>query len=417
LSTLFRPEALQHREDAWLGQVTLVRPPALAWLVALAAAAALAVGGFLVFGQAARKVRVAGVLTPTQGVIRLLAPEPGVIAESRVSEGMKVDAGDTLFVVSTEHDGARGGTQAAVQATLDTRSASLQQAGRQRLALLAEQDGALKRQTSDLQREAAQIDAQLELHQQRLALAAQAQARYASLQAEQFVSAAQVQTKTEELLALRAQGEALLRDRAVKARELAAVDAQRRELPLRAQAASGEIERDVAALAQLAAESEGRRQRTVRAPQAGTISGLTVAAGQPVTPASALATLLPAGATLQADLYAPSSAVGFIRSGQTVQLRYQAFPFQKFGHHPGRVLQVSRTPLQATELAALPMVAAPGAEPLYRITVALDAQAVQAFGEAQPLAAGMQLDADVLLERRRLIEWAFEPLLSLSGRW
>ena len=87
------------------------------------------------------------------------------------------------------------------------------------------------------------------------------------------------------------------------------------------------------------------------------------------------------------------------------------------------MLQVSRTPLQASELAGLPLPgsvtgAALGAagEPLYRITVALDAQSVPAYGAAQPLAAGMQLDADVLLERRRLVEWLFEPLLGVAGR-
>ena len=130
---------------------------------------------------------------------------------------------------------------------------------------------------------------------------------------------------------------------------------------------------------------------------------------------------------MQAQLFAPSSAVGFLRPAQRVQLRYQAFPYQKFGHHPGQVLQVSRTPLQAADLASLPLsagsvtgVGADGtplaAEPLYRITVALDEQTVQAYGVAQPLVAGMQLEADVLLDRRRLIEWIFEPLLSVTGR-
>jgi len=32
------------------------------------------------------------------------------------------------------------------------------------------------------------------------------------------------------------------------------------------------------------------------------------------------------------------------------------------------------------------------------------------------LQAGMTLDADVRLDRRRLIEWLFDPLLSVTGR-
>jgi membrane fusion protein len=199
--------------------------------------------------------------------------------------------------------------------------------------------------------------------------------------------------------------------------------AQLRELPLRAQTQQGEIERDLAALAQEAAQSEARRHVVVRAPQDGVVSALIAEPGQSVAPEVALASLIPAHALLEAQLYAPSSAVGFLHPEQAVLLRYQAYPYQKFGHHAGRVLRVSRTPLQQSELAALPL---PGmvsgtalgaaAEPLYRVTVALDAQAVQAYGKAQPLAAGMQLDADVLLDRRRLIEWIFEPLLSVSGR-
>ena len=106
-------------------------------------------------------------------------------------------------------------------------------------------------------------------------------------------------------------------------------------------------------------------------------------------------------------------------------LRLLACPYQKFGSQTGRVLRVSRVPLQAGELAALPLptpstgaVAAVGGvgEPLYRITVALDRQAISAYGREQPLAAGMQLDADVLLDRRRLVEWLFEPVLGLAGR-
>ena len=55
-------------------------------------------------------------------------------------------------------------------------------------------------------------------------------------------------------------------------------------------------------------------------------------------------------------------------------------------------------------------------EPLYRIKAELASQSVSAYGRAQPLQAGMQVEADILLDRRRLIEWIFEPLLSLAGR-
>ena len=75
-------------------------------------------------------------------------------------------------------------------------------------------------------------------------------------------------------------------------------------------------------------------------------------------------------------------------------------------------MQVSRTPLAASELAALALPAAGlSGEPMFRITVALN--------EPLPdvtLVAGMRLQADIMLDRRRLVEWLFEPLLGLRSR-
>jgi membrane fusion protein len=121
--------------------------------------------------------------------------------------------------------------------------------------------------------------------------------------------------------------------------------------------------------------------------------------------------LIPVGATLQAHLYAPSSALGFLRSGQSVQLRLQAFPYQKYGGLAGQVLQVAQAPMPAAELGgALLAPSALGGEPFYRVLVALPQQAWRVGGRPVPLLAGMQLEADVMLERRRLIEWMLAPL-------
>ena len=420
MASLFRPEVIEGRQQAWLGSIQLVRPVPLAVLTALVVITTFAVGGFLVEGRYTRKAHIAGVLVPDRGVLRLLPPQSGTVIESHVVEGRAVRRGDVLFVLSADRTILSGDTQATVQASLAARGRSLQDASRQKTQLQQAQRSALDRQIDDMHREMAQMDAEAQLQQQRLTLVQQALAQLESLKSDNFVSSAQVRAKTEEVLGVQAQLQSLSRQRAAHLREIGTLEAQRRELPLRTQAAIGEIERDLASLAQESAETEAKQRIVIRAPQDGVVTAVLAEPGHSVSPAAALASLLPADAKLQAQLFAPSSAVGFVRANQAVQLRYQAFPYQKFGHHAGQVLQVSRTPLQAAELAGLPLPewlkSTPGAEPLYRITVALDQQAVQAYGQAQPLAAGMQLEADVLLDRRRLIEWIFEPLLSVTGR-
>ena len=196
-------------------------------------------------------------------------------------------------------------------------------------------------------------------------------------------------------------------------REIAALKAQRRELPLRAQAAQGEIERDCGAGAagrrerRPAARSSCARRRTASSracsPSPGRASRRR-RAGEPGAGRRAL----------QAQLFAPSSAIGFVRPDQAVLLRYQAFPYQKFGHQRGARRCRSRARRsQAAELAGLPLPAAP-AQAASRCTAspsALDAQASPAYGRPgrwRPACSSMPTS---LLDRRRLIEWMFEPLL------
>jgi membrane fusion protein len=418
MRNLFRPEALEHRERDWLGSMQLTRPASLSVLTFLAVVTAIAVGAYLALGEYTRKAHVSGFLVPDRGVIRLVASQPATVLESNVVEGKAVKRGDVLFVLAVGQATLSGDTQAAVGRTLDSRTLSLQSAGRQREALAQNQLASVDRQLSDMQAELGTMRLEADLQKQRLVLAEQAQQQYESLRNENFVSAAQVRAKTEEVLNVKAQLQGLERQRAVRLREIATLQAQRRDLPLQTATAQGAIARDVATLAQQVAENEARQRVVIRAPQDGVISGVLVELGQSVTPAVALASLLPADARLQAYLFAPSSAVGFVRTSQVVQLRYQAFPYQKFGHQAGRVLQVSRSPLQATELVglAIPALLSGSGEPLYRITVTLDRQDLLAYGQAQALSPGMQLEADVLLDRRRLIEWLFEPVLGVTGR-
>lgn len=409
---LFRPEAVDAQRQVGLGGVQLVRPPALAWITGGVLLAAVALAAFLVLAEYTRKTTTNGVLVPDRGLIRLVPAVAGTVVERRAVEGQAVRAGDVLFVLSLERPLLAADAQAQVRRSLDDRRRSLAEAARTQQALAESQRGALDRRVAALETELAQIDIEAGLQKQRLVMAEESLARLKALQADQFISAAQSQAKSEEVLGLRAAAQGLARQRAALLRERAELDGERRALPLVASTTAGTLQRDLAQVNRDAAEQDAEQRLVVRAPQSGTVSTVLAEPGQSVSPASALATVVPEGAVLQAQLYAPSSAIGFVQPGQAVRLRFEAFPYQKFGQQPARVVQVSRTPLAPSEMAALALPAlGNGSEPMFRITVALEGRPV-----AAPLAAGMRLQADVLLERRSLIEWLFEPLLGLRSR-
>jgi membrane fusion protein len=55
-------------------------------------------------------------------------------------------------------------------------------------------------------------------------------------------------------------------------------------------------------------------------------------------------------------------------------------------------------------------------EPVFRVRVALSREEIQAYGEMIPLQPGLLLSADVVFDRRSLIQWLFDPLFAVAQR-
>jgi membrane fusion protein len=169
------------------------------------------------------------------------------------------------------------------------------------------------------------------------------------------------------------------------------------------------------------AEQNGKREIVLSAPETGTVTALQAKRGGHHDAKVPLLAILPEGSQLEAQLFCSSRAVGFLKVGQRVLLRYEAFPYQKFGHYEGSVTSISHSAVNPGELApqeaGLARITPGSSEAVYRVTVALASQDVQAYGKARPLQAGMQLEADIVLEHRRLYEWMLEPLYTVTGTW
>ncbi len=187
-------------------------------------------------------------------------------------------------------------------------------------------------------------------------------------------------------------------------------DYQRIDLDFESKVAT--LMQSVSEIRQRLIESQSRSSYLLSAPVSGTVSSLLVRKGASIHSGRQLLAILPENSQLQAELYVPTRAIGFTKVGQSVQIRYSAFPYQKFGFHKGQVAEISRTIISPDDTPH------PGQvnEPVYRVTVSLDQQTVKAYGEDYPLQSGMQLSADMMGEKRSIFEWLLEPLYSLSGR-
>ncbi len=411
----FREEVGREQARSSMGGIVLIRPLSFTLLTAAALSLAAVVLAYLVLAEYAKKAPLTGTLIPASGAIRVVAQQPGLVRDRRVREGEKVAAGEALLRLVDARATPEGEPVGSATAALAGRRIAQvrRQRDETRAASRAEQ-AAIAGRIAGLEAELLQLDGEIEAVVARETLSRRSLARLDELGLRGFASPAQRQQKEEEALELRSRRHAAARARLALERESAGLRAEAAEARSRSRAQLSALDAQVAALDQERIERRAQAEALVNAPAAGTVAAILVEPGQVVASGATLLTLLPEGSPLQAHLFAPSRAVGFVRAGQEVLLRYPAFPFQKFGSHRARVLSVSRTAIAPAELGFAP--ADGSREPLYRVKVALEAQTVAAYGRAEPLQAGMQVEADVLLDRRRLIEWVFEPIFSLAGR-
>jgi membrane fusion protein len=414
--SLFRAAVLENQQDRRLGDVILVRPLSFTLVAVGAGAAAACLLAFLAFGQYTKRSTVRGRLVPEAGVIKIHPQQEGTVAAKFVREGQQVKRGELLFVLSSERQSiAAGPTQAAISGQISARTASLREELRLAGRLQREaEEGAAKR-VAALRSELDNLLVQLDGQKSRVRLAEEALARAQQLVGMQFVSKDQVQLKQADLLEQRSRLGVLEREHIASARELSDQQRELASLPLRHSQLNAQLMRSITSAGQELTESEAKRELAIRAPESGTVTAIALERGQLAEPGKAMLSLIPDGSELIAELQVPSRAIGFVRKGSSVLLRYQAYPYQKFGHGKGTVIDVSRTALTPGELGMAADERANG-DPLYRITVQLSRQTVQAYGNSEPLQAGMLLEADVLQDSRHLYEWVLEPLFSLTGK-
>lgn len=384
-----------------------------------------------------------GKLVP-QSYLKIVQPaEAGIVKEILVREGETVRAGQVLMRMDTLITEADANSIEAdwQRKRLSLRRIDAELAGQ---SFAAEQD--------DPPALAREIDAQYRANRNAIEAAlAEERSRLVKARAE-LASAQQVQTKLAEVLPhYREQDKAY--DKLVKdgfAGSLMASDKKRerieKEQEFKTQAhliesARASIAQSEKKLAQL--DSDYRRslhaernetqaafdklsqERTkqahrkelleLKASQDSVVKDLaTHTAGTVVQPGTVLLTLVPKEETLRAEVWVSNEDIGFVRQGQSVKLKFAAFPFQKYGMVEGTVEHVSADAADSNTANGASGVEGKGQprnQPLvYKALVALKAMNLEMDGARFSLSAGMQTSAEIKLGTRTVAEYLLSPV-------
>jgi hemolysin D len=367
--------------------------------------------------------RIKTVQAPDQGVVRAVFVRDGqVVAEGEplieldatLSEAELEQAREALLVAQIDRarakalldyaDGRRrpfeppeGVDEAVIETQRSIVAARIDEQEAAVAGLVAEQ----RQRRSDT----AMVAADLTRLEQQLPLAEEQLRSFQALEARGFAARLRVAEVEERTIGIRQdlviRREELSRARAAEAGARQRLEAARSTFRREALDAFNEADATARLRAQeYAIASERNRRMVLTAPAAGVVQQLQVTTiGAVVRPADPLLVIVPEGTRLVVEVNVLNRDAGFVREGQEVRVKLEAFPFTRYGVVEGRLTFLSRDAIEDENLGLV-----------FPARVELSQQTISVGGQRRLLTAGMAVTAEIKTGRRRIIEFLLSPI-------
>lgn len=411
MDTLFRSEAYESIEVNSYGSTTVYQPISIQVMVGVTICITVLIFLFLFFGEYTKKETVVGYLEPTMGLISVWAPHQGVLNEVYIHEGQIVKKGDPMFVISS--------VRASLQSS-DIEQIILQQLMDQKnnleVAVVNERDMeaaevlALESNYKELELQLQQVMGELGISIKKTDSQRVILNRYRKLQKNNFLSILEVEQAVHKLLDYQSQSEAIKNRKINIQNEMSRIGDRVRLRALNGKKEQNKIQQKILVIDRQITDQQQKQASVVLAPSDGIVSTLPIYKNQMIVNRQRLTVLLPMDAKLKATLAVPSKSSGFLDINQPVNIRYSAFPYQKFGYQVGAINEID----QSLTVPSDPQFPIKVVDPVYLVSVSLQDQSVFAYDKSYSLKAGMTLEADIDLERRKIIEWLLEPVIGFA---
>ncbi len=411
---LFRAEALAYLDRSADGRVMLVQPLSHTLLTLVILSLFAGIIGVGINTSYRRSDLADGVLVYRSDSVRVKADHDGLVASVLVEEGARVAAEDRLVLVERPAFDMGGHRISELNRHQIESARTLLE--RQRSVLIRRRKAEERALDARLARARQTIRVQkdlLKLTDAKLELSLEESKAARALEADGSVSRATARKKELEHLDLRLALQRLEGERLASLAEIEAIAAERSRKQTEWDQATHDLDLKIAEIDERLLRVATEDIRAVKAPISGIVANMTAATGERVVAGRTLMLIVPdspdGGGGLEAEVYVPPRAVGFVRPGQSVRLQYDAFPYQRYGYFEGTIRSASKSTFTSAEVEGAQRVDGP----FYRVMVDLRDQAVAAD---LSLRAGMTLKASLVSEERSLLAWVLEPAIAVQRR-
>ena len=416
---LFRQEAINYQKAKWMGKALLIKGYS-AWFVFLLSIVFIIVLVLAaIFGTYTRRINVPGEITTQPRAINLFSTQQGFIITSHVKVGDKVKKGDPIYELDVSQTTQLGNV---TQKTIESINNQIRNISEIIETLKENKQITLKALKQ-------QIDEYNTFHQDSLLLVKNAEKgmsemyesmqNYADYQKKGLIN--NEQFNNQRYLYYQQQNSYQFLQNQIIQENLSIIQLNSELVTKIADFDNkiSEYQFQLNALQRQLTEVNAKGTLIISAPSDGRIESLSVTDGQMVKTDDSLAQLIPANTdSYYLVLWAPNESVPYISVNDKINIRYEAYPYQKFGQFSGKIMSISKVPASSQEMSTY------SSSPLsqnninyqayYKVMVSLDKQQMAKFNNKIKLTNGMKADITLFLEKRPIYQWMLSPFYDIQ---
>ena len=415
---MFRQDALENRRMKWRGRAILL-PGIPLWLTMLGSIAFItAFLTFVIAGTYSRRVNVSSEVTTWPRAVNIYSGVQGFVVRQFVHEGQSIKKGDPIYQIDVSKS-TRSGVVTDNQrrdienqlVRVDNIISRLEESKKITLNTLEKQH----LQYSDAFRRSSDIIRRAE---EGIKIMKNNMENYRNYQSKGLINKDQLTNQValyyqqqNNLLSLSGQNEQ-------NALQITSLESQ-----IQTQAADFDnriyqMELQRYELQKELVDTDVGGEIIIRALSDGKVDSLSVTVGQMVNAGDSLLQVIPENIeNYYLILWVPNDAVPYISAGDKVNIRYEAFPAEKFGLFSATVKTISRTPASTQEMLTYkgaPQNTLGTSVPWYKVIVKPENQIISYDGKSLPLENGMKAESTLFLEKRRIYQWMLSPFYDMK---
>lgn len=410
---MFRKKFLSSRENLFYSEVNISSRTSDSFLILLFSIIVLSLLSFTFFIEIPKIEKIKGFLYPNNGLITITSGYNGSIEFIIDKNGGDVVVGDVLSVIDSRSWHKNGGNvegellQIAItkKRNLSEKLIKLGKLKNKRIATILEKSNTLKI-------EIRKIDDNIILINEIVKNISDNEVAYEKLKLEGYVSKEKIDSITNDLLKYRREIEDLNLLKIIRNNEIHENLGVISEIEADFEVQYLDINTSILDIENTIKLIQSESERSIVSNVNGKVVTLLKKKGEYVKSDEVIMTVLPNYSVLEAKLLVPSKSIGLIKVGHDVKIKFDAFPFQRFGIQHGVVTDIGKSILLPTDINNNPVNMK---ESFYHVTVRLSHQSIFAYGEEYMLEPGMTFNAEVILERITILDRVLDPIRALRG--